>query len=185
MAENLLVTCGRTVLQQIGVDPDHEAVADTPARYAKAIKDLTSGYEVDIPALFKAKFTDACDEMVVLRGVPFYSLCEHHLLPFFGVAHVAYLPTDKVVGLSKLARLVDAFARRLQLQERLTRQIATALMTNGNAKGAGCVIEARHLCMEARGIEKAGATFTTSSVLGAFRDNPTVRAEFFALVHGR
>lgn len=166
------------------LDPDHprEGLADTPARVAKAWKHWCSGYDVDVGALLKT-FDDGgerYDEMVQVMHIPFYSHCEHHLAPFFGTACIAYVPNGKVVGLSKLSRLLDAFARRLQVQERLTVQVADALMDNLDPKGVGVHVRARHMCMESRGICQQGHHTVTTALRGVFKDRPEVRAEFLA-----
>lgn len=162
----------------------HEGVDATPQRAAAALLEMTSGYEVDVAALFTTFEKDGYDEMIIERGIPFVSLCEHHLLPFSGVAHVGYLPDERVIGLSKLARIVDAYARRLQIQERLTVQVADALDEHLRPLGSVVVVEAEHSCMACRGIRKAGITCITSSVRGAMRDKPEARAEALALAKG-
>ena len=176
----------RTLIENtIGEDPTREGVLDTPDRAARAWQELTAGYAADLDVLMDATFdADGYDELVLLRGYPFHSLCEHHLLPFVGVAHVGYIPSARVLGLSKLGRLVDAYARRLQLQERLTVQVAEALEAYLNPTGVIVVIEARHLCMELRGVAKAGQQMQTSALRGAFKDKPEARAEAFALIGG-
>jgi GTP cyclohydrolase I len=159
---------------------------ETPLRAAKAWEEWTSGYNQDPAELLKV-FEDGaegCDQMVVVSDIPVYSHCEHHLAPIFGHATVGYLPSSRIVGLSKLNRLVDVFARRLQVQERMTNQIADALMTHLQPRGVGVVIKARHMCMESRGVKQNGSLTTTSSLHGVFRDDPTVRSEFFSLAHG-
>jgi GTP cyclohydrolase I len=171
------------VLRQLGEDPAREGLLKTPERVEKALHDLTSGYRQDIGkivngALFSVKY----DEMVIVKDIEFFSLCEHHLLPFFGKIHVAYLPKAKVVGLSKIPRIVDMYARRLQLQERLTQEIAHSLQQVLEPLGVGVVCEARHLCMMMRGVEKQHSGAVTSSMLGAFRDRKETRDEFLALV---
>ena len=172
----------RTLLQRLGEDPEREGLAGTPERAARALRDLTDGYALEAADVVgDAIFEQEYDEMVLVRDVPFYSLCEHHLLPFFGVCHVAYQPAGRVVGLSKIPRLVDVFAHRLQLQERLTREVAEALQEAIQPLGVGVVMEARHLCMEMRGIERAGET-VTSCLLGVFRDDARTRGEFLELV---
>lgn len=156
---------------------------ETPGRVARSLRYLTEGYGLDAhSAVAGALFDQDYDEMVLVREIPFFSLCEHHLLPFFGVAHVAYLPRGRVVGLSKIPRLVDVFAHRLQLQERMTRQVAEALEEVTNAKGVAVVVEARHLCMEMRGVEKVGGQTVTSCMLGYFRSDARTRAEFLELI---
>jgi len=167
----------------IGEDPEREGLKKTPERYEKALKFLTSGYHQNVDHLLNgATFRVCYDEMVVVKDIEFFSLCEHHLLPFFGKAHVAYLPNKKVIGLSKVARLVNMYARRLQIQERLTNQIARALEDKIAPQGVGVIIEARHLCMQMRGVEKQHGQAVTSAMLGAFRENKQTRDEFLALV---
>jgi GTP cyclohydrolase I len=176
----------RALLERLGEDAGREGLIGTPDRVASSLRDLTEGYAMDAAdAVGDAVFAQDYDEMVVVRDLPFYSLCEHHLLPFFGVCHVAYQPAGRVVGLSKIPRLVDVFAHRLQLQERLTRQVAEALQEVVEPNGVGVVIEARHLCMEMRGVERTGAQTVTSCMLGAFRDDARTRAEFLELVRQR
>lgn len=173
----------RKMLVELGEDPNREGLRRTPERYEKAIRFLTSGYRQDPEKLLNgAMFTVGYDEMVVVRDIELYSLCEHHLLPFFGKCHVAYIPNDKVVGLSKIARMVNMFARRLQIQERLTSQIAKAIQDKLSPQGVGVIVEARHLCMVMRGVEKQHSTATTSAMLGVFRDNKQTRDEFLSLV---
>src|SRR6201988_4680459 len=173
-----------SLLVELGEDPDRQGLKATPERVAKALRELTDGYDIkpeDVVA--DAIFDQDYDEMVVVKDVAFYSLCEHHMLPFFGKCHVGYLPKGKVIGLSKIPRLVEVFAHRLQLQERLTNEIAEALNTTLAPKGVGVVVEARHLCMEMRGVEKPGGQMLTSCMLGTFRRDPRTRAEFLELVH--
>lgn len=168
-------------------DVERDGLEETPMRFAKAFAQYTSGYDQDPASLLKSFESDGYDELVIVRRIPFYSLCEHHLAPFFGEATVSYLPSGRVVGLSKLARLVECFARRLQVQERLTKQVAGALADSGlNPRGVGVVVSARHLCMEARGIQKPGTSTVTSSMLGEFRSNQALRSEFLSLskAHG-
>ena len=173
----------RKMLVELGEDPNREGLRRTPERYEKAIRFLTSGYRQDPEKLLNgAMFTVRYDEMVVVRDIELYSLCEHHLLPFFGKCHVAYIPNDKVVGLSKIARMVNMFARRLQIQERLTSQIAKAIQDKLSPQGVGVIVEARHLCMVMRGVEKQHSTATTSAMLGVFRDSKQTRDEFLSLV---
>lgn len=170
------------ILQFIGENPQREGLRETPDRVAKAWKHWGSGYNVDIKSLLKV-FEDGaegCDEMVLVRNIPFYSHCEHHMAPFFGTATVAYLPNKKIVGLSKLSRLVSAFALRLQVQERLTGQIADAIIEHLDAKGAGVFISARHLCMESRGVERQGSNTETTALRGLFFTDPMVRTEFLS-----
>jgi GTP cyclohydrolase IA len=171
------------VLRQLGENPDREGLARTPQRVEKALKYLTSGYQQDVEKVVNgALFTVKYDEMVIVKDIEFFSLCEHHMLPFFGKIHVAYLPKHKVVGLSKIPRLVDMFARRLQIQERLTQDIAQSLQQVLDPLGVGVVCEARHFCMMMRGVEKQHSGAVTSAMLGAFRDRKETRAEFLALV---
>ena len=174
----------RQMLEAIGEDPDREGLRKTPERFEKAISFLTSGYRQDAQKLLSgAMFEVAYDQMVVVRDIELYSLCEHHLLPFFGKCHVGYIPRNRVIGLSKVARLVNLYARRLQLQERLTRQIAEALMEYSDPHGVGVVIEARHLCMVMRGVEKQHSRAVTSAMLGVFREHAQTREEFLSLIH--
>lgn len=173
-------------LQTIGEDPDREGLRRTPYRVAKAFQYLLKGYEQDPMELFeKAVFVEDYDEMIVVRDIDFYSLCEHHLLPFFGKCHIAYIPDKKIVGLSKLARLVEVYSRRLQVQERLTNQIARTIEKALNPIGVGVVIEAQHLCMMMRGVEKQNSLAVTSAMLGAFRSSSATRSEFLGLVRSR
>jgi GTP cyclohydrolase IA len=175
----------RKMLVQLGEDPSREGLRRTPERFEKALRFLTSGYRQDPEKLLNgAMFTVCYDEMVVVRDIELYSLCEHHLLPFFGKCHVAYIPSKKVVGLSKIARLVNMYARRLQIQERLTSQIAKAIQEKLSPQGVGVIIEARHLCMVMRGVEKQHSSATTSAMLGVFRDSKQTRDEFLSLVQG-
>jgi GTP cyclohydrolase I len=171
------------MIREVGEDPGREGLLRTPGRVHRAWRYLTQGYGRNPEEILRtAVFQEECNEMVLVREIEVYSLCEHHLLPFFGKCHVAYLPRGRVVGLSKLARLVDAFARRLQVQERLTTQIAQALQTALDPLGVGVVMEARHLCMMMRGVEKQNSLAVTSCLLGEFETNPKTRAEFFELV---
>jgi GTP cyclohydrolase I len=173
----------RTLLESVGEDPAREGLARTPERFLRSLAFLTSGYQADLQAILrKALFTVEYDEMVIVRDIEVFSLCEHHLLPFFGRCHVAYLPQGKVLGLSKIPRLVDAFARRLQVQERLTTQIAETIQEWIQPAGVGVVIEARHLCMMMRGVEKQHSSAVTSHMLGQFRDNAESRTEFLSLI---
>ena len=176
-----LQTHVRAILEQIGEDPTREGLAKTPARVARAYEFLTSGYAQDPKAVINgALFVEEYSEMILCRDIDFFSLCEHHLLPFFGTAGVAYIPRGRVVGLSKIPRIVEMYSRRLQVQERLTQQIADFLMERLDPKGVGVVIEATHLCAVMRGVRKAGTVMTTSAVLGLFRANDKTRSEFFA-----
>jgi GTP cyclohydrolase I len=174
----------REILLAVGENPDREGLLRTPNRVARAYGELMAGLHVDPKRHLKTVFTENYDEVVLLRDIEFHSLCEHHLLPFTGRAHVAYLPAGKVVGLSKLARLVEGFARRPQVQERLTTQIADALMDELQPIGAACVIEAVHTCMTIRGAKKHGSTMVTSALRGIFKDSPASRAEILSLMHG-
>jgi GTP cyclohydrolase I len=174
----------RRMIVQLGEDPDREGLQRTPERFEKALRYLTSGYRQDPEKILNnAMFSVGYDEMVVVKDIEVYSLCEHHLLPFFGKCHVAYLPNKRVVGLSKIARMVNMYARRLQIQERLTNQIATTIQEQLKPQGVGVIIEARHLCMVMRGVEKQNSAAVTSAMLGAFRDNKQTRDEFLSLVH--
>ena len=168
---------------ELGEDPDREGLVRTPARVEKALKFLTSGYDADIDTVLNdALFTVDYSEMVIVRDIDFYSLCEHHLLPFFGKCHVAYIPRTRVNGLSKIPRLVDVFARRLQIQERMTNQIAETIRAKINPLGVAVICEGTHLCMSMRGVEKQNSFAVTSAMLGAFRDNARTRMEFLELV---
>lgn len=174
------------VLTEIGEDPTREGLSGTPERVAKAAQFLTSGYDSDIDAVVNnALFTVDYSEMVIVKDIDFYSVCEHHLLPFFGRCHVAYLPRHRVIGLSKIPRLVEVFSRRLQVQERLTNQIAETLSTILDPLGVGIVVEATHLCMLMRGVEKQNSFAVTSAMLGSFRDNARTRMEFLELLKQR
>jgi len=171
----------REILTEIGEDPDREGLRTTPDRVHRMCSELTAGYHVDPDRLInRAVFEVGYSEMVVVKDIPFYSLCEHHLLPFFGNAHVAYIPEGRVIGLSKIPRVVEMYARRLQVQERLTQQVADFLMERLEPKGVGVVVEATHLCAAMRGVRKPGTVMTTAAVLGLFRRNDKTRAEFFA-----
>lgn len=173
----------RQLLAEIGEDPAREGLVDTPKRAAKALRYLTRGYTEDIDHVVNgAVFESDNDQMVIVKDIELYSLCEHHLLPFIGKCHVAYIPSGKVLGLSKVARIVDVFARRLQIQENLTTQIADTILTYTNALGVAVVIEAKHLCMMMRGVEKQNSVMTTSCMLGVFRDDESTRAEFLSLI---
>jgi len=176
----------REILAKLGEDPDRDGLLRTPQRVEEALKFLTSGYRMDIQkvvngALYEVKY----DEMVVVKNIEFFSLCEHHLLPFYGKMHVAYLPKAKVVGLSKIPRIVDVFARRLQIQERLTQQVAQTIQEMIDPVGVGVICEARHFCMMMRGVEKQHSGAMTSAMLGIFRDRKKTRDEFLALVNHR
>ncbi|NVZ62847.1 GTP cyclohydrolase I FolE [Pseudomonas gingeri] len=173
----------REILLGLGEDPEREGLLDTPKRAAKAMQYLCHGYAEDLAGVVNgALFASDNDEMVIVKDIELYSLCEHHLLPFIGKAHVAYIPTGKVLGLSKIARIVDMFARRLQIQENLTREIADAIQQVTSAAGVAVVIEAQHMCMMMRGVEKQNSTMNTSVMLGAFRDSNTTRMEFLQLI---
>jgi len=176
--------CVRQMLEILGEDPDREGLIKTPQRVYKAFLHLTQGYHKDPKeVLGEALFSSSNDEMVLVRDIEFYSLCEHHLLPIIGRAHVAYIPDGKVVGLSKIPRMVEVFARRLQIQEQLTEQIADALMETVQPKGVGVVIQARHMCMEMRGVEKICSTTVSSALRGIFKENLKTREEFFNLIN--
>ena len=182
-ADALLEEAVKTLLVEIGEDPSREGLARTPGRVRRMYDELTAGYHVDPDALINdACFTVDYDEMVVVRDIEFFSLCEHHLLPFIGKAHVGYLPRGRVVGLSKIPRIVDMYAQRLQVQERLTVQVADFLMEKLEPKGVACVIEATHLCTMMRGVKKQEATMVTSSMVGTFRRDARTRAEFMGLI---
>jgi len=176
----------RKILVKIGEDPNREGLVRTPDRAEKALRYLTSGYEMDVNQIVNgALFTHECDEMIIVRDIEFFSMCEHHLLPFFGKVHVAYLPDKKVIGLSKIPRLVDAFARRLQLQERLTQQVAETIRDVLEPRGVGVICEARHFCMMMRGVEKQHSGTLTSAMLGDFRTRKETRDEFLSLVSAK
>jgi GTP cyclohydrolase IA len=171
------------ILLKIGEDTQREGLVRTPERAEKALRFLTSGYETDLQSIVNgALFHEKCDEMVVVKDIEFFSMCEHHLLPFFGKMHVAYLPKDKLIGLSKIPRIVDMFARRLQLQERLTQQVAQIIEEVLDARGVGVICEARHFCMMMRGVQKQQSGTVTSAMLGAFRNRKDTRDEFLSLV---
>jgi GTP cyclohydrolase I len=174
------------IIRQLGENPERDGLARTPARVEKALKFLTAGYSTDIGQIVNGALFDVnYDEVVIVRDIEFFSMCEHHMLPFFGRVHVAYLPDTKVLGLSKIPRLVDAFARRLQIQERLTQQIAETLQELLNPRGVGVICEARHFCMMMRGVEKQHSGAITSAMLGAFRHDKETRNEFLSLVGQR
>src|SRR5580765_2724443 len=176
----------RQLLAGIGEDPSREGLIDTPKRVEKSMRFLTSGYKADVDAMLNnALFTVDYNEMVIVKDIDFYSLCEHHLLPFFGKCHVAYIPNGRVIGLSKIPRLVDIFARRLQLQERMTNEIAETIRTKINPLGVAVVCEGTHLCMAMRGVEKQNSYTITSAMLGAFRDQARTRMEFLELLKQR
>jgi GTP cyclohydrolase IA len=175
----------RSMLAEIGEDPEREGLRRTPLRVAKAMDFLTSGYQLSAESIIKgAVFAEDVREMVVVRDIEFYSMCEHHMLPFFGHAHVGYLPNGKVVGLSKVARVVDVFARRLQVQERLTNQVADAMMEHLGAHGVAVVMEASHTCMMMRGVQKQRSTTVSSAMRGAFETDSRTRAEFMSFIRG-
>ncbi len=173
----------KNLLKDIGEDVKRDGLKDTPARAAKAFGYLTKGYKDNIDSIVNnAIFDSNNDEMIIVKDIEIYSLCEHHLLPFFGKCHVGYLPNNKIIGLSKVARIVDVFARRLQVQENLTKQIADAIQHYTGGKGVGVVIEAKHLCMMMRGVEKQNSSMITSYMLGAFRKESSTRGEFLSLI---
>ncbi|MBA2778746.1 GTP cyclohydrolase I FolE [Halomonas kenyensis] len=175
----------RQIILELGENPEREGLRDTPKRAAKAMQFLTRGYTQTLEELVNgAVFESDTDEMVLIKDIELYSMCEHHLLPFIGKCHIAYLPSGKVLGLSKFARIVDMYARRMQIQENLTRQVAEAVQQVTGARGVAVVIEARHLCMMMRGVEKQNSSMSSSVMLGAFRDNPTTRQEFLTLISG-
>jgi GTP cyclohydrolase IA len=175
----------RRIIELLGEDPRRDGMRRTPERYEKALRFLTSGYSQDPDKLLNGALFQVCyDEMVVVKNIELYSLCEHHILPFFGRCHVAYIPNQRVLGLSKIPRLVNMYARRLQVQERLTSQIASAIQDKLQPQGVGVIIEARHLCMVMRGVEKQHSQAVTSAMLGVFRDRQETRDEFLSLVRG-
>lgn len=181
--EGLIAGHMEEILRQLGEDPEREGLLATPMRSEKALKFLTSGYETDLDSIVNgAIFNEKCDEMVIVKDIEFFSLCEHHLLPFYGKAHVAYIPNNKIIGLSKIPRIVDMFARRLQVQERLTRQVAECLQDLLDAQGVGVIMEARHFCMMMRGVEKQHSGTVTSAMLGVMRQRKETRDEFLSLV---
>ena len=174
----------KKILVELGEDPTRDGLIRTPERVDKSLRYLTGGYKEDADSILNGALFDVQhDEMVIVKDIDVFSLCEHHMLPFFGKCHVAYLPSDKVVGLSKIPRLVDMYARRLQVQERLTLQIAETLKEKINPRGVAVVIQAQHLCMIMRGVEKPNSTAVTSSMLGLFKDNQNTRNEFLNLIH--
>lgn len=175
----------RSTIKTLGEDPTREGLVSTPKRYAKAMEFLMSGYKMDMNKIVNgALFSEGASEIVLVRDIEMFSLCEHHLLPFFGKVHVAYIPNGKIIGLSKIPRIIDVFARRLQVQERLTTQISEELMRILSPLGVAVIIEASHLCMMMRGVEKQNSYTITSSMLGAFRDDPTTRKELLDLLNG-
>ncbi|SFU34833.1 GTP cyclohydrolase I FolE [Halomonas korlensis] len=176
----------RQIILELGEDPEREGLRDTPKRAAKAMQFLNHGYTQSLEEIINgAVFESETDEMVLVKDIELYSMCEHHLLPFIGKCHIAYLPSGRVLGLSKFARIVDMYARRMQIQENLTRQIAEAVLQVTDAKGVAVVIEARHLCMMMRGVEKQNSSMTSSVMLGAFRDKQSTRQEFLTLINSR
>jgi GTP cyclohydrolase I len=173
----------KTILTRIGEDPGREGLIDTPKRVEKSLKYLTRGYQQNIQDVINgAIFTAESDDMVIVRHIEFYSMCEHHMLPFFGKCHIGYIPKGKILGVSKLARLVDMFARRLQIQERLTHQVAQSIVEAIGCEGVGVVMEAQHMCMLMRGVEKQNSVMTTSAMLGSFRREASTRNEFLTLI---
>ncbi len=183
--QNGIIESVRRILEYIGEDPEREGLAKTPDRVARAYAYLTKGYAEDPKAVInQAMFTEDYQEMVLVKDIDFFSLCEHHLLPFYGRAHVAYIPKHRIVGLSKVARLVEVFSRRLQVQERLTTQLASTVMEELDPRGVGVIVRAEHLCMRMRGVEKQNSVVTTSAMLGVFRSNQATREEFITLVNG-
>jgi len=173
----------KTLIEKIGEDPNRSGLLDTPMRAAKAWEFLTAGYHQNLTDIVNnATFTSSCKDMVIVKNIEFYSLCEHHLLPFIGKCHVGYIPRNKVLGVSKIARITELYARRLQIQETLTHQIAVAIEEVTDAIGVGVVMEAKHLCMMMRGVEKQNSEMTTSAMLGTFRDKPQTRSEFLSLI---
>lgn len=176
----------RDLLLQVGEDPEREGLRRTPLRVAKALDFLTSGYRMSVADVVRgAVFEESCEELVLIKDIEFYSLCEHHVLPFFGRAHVAYLPNRKIIGLSKVARIVDVFARRLQVQERLTNQVADALMQTLDPHGVAVIMEASHFCMMMRGVQKQSSSTITSAMRGTLRDNARSRGELLELLNNR
>jgi GTP cyclohydrolase I len=174
----------RTIIEQIGEDPNRQGLHDTPRRAAKAMEFLTRGYSQTLEKVVNnALFESDTNEMVIVQDIELFSLCEHHLLPFIGKCHVAYIPTGRVIGLSKIARIVDMYARRLQIQENLTKQIADAIQTVTGAAGVGVIIEAQHMCMMMRGVQKQNSVMKSSMMLGAFRNNVSTRMEFLQLTN--
>ncbi|ABC27432.1 GTP cyclohydrolase I [Hahella chejuensis KCTC 2396] len=181
-----LVAQYSAIIESLGEDVNREGLRDTPKRAAKAMQFLCRGYNQSLEEVTNgAVFESDTDEMVLVKDIELYSLCEHHLLPFIGRCHIAYIPNGKVLGLSKFARIVDMFARRMQIQENLTRQIAEAVLEVTNAHGVGVIIEARHMCMMMRGVEKQNSVMSSSVMLGSMRNNPSTRSEFLTLVHSR
>ena len=176
----------KELLIEIGEDPDREGLINTPDRVAESMKFMTSGYRQNIDEIINgAIFKEECDDMVIVKNIEFYSMCEHHMLPFYGKCHIGYIPKGKIFGVSKLARVVDCFARRLQIQERLTRQIAGTILDKIAPEGVGVVMEAQHMCMTMRGVEKQDSLMVTSAMLGNFRAEQATRAEFLNLIKGK
>ncbi len=174
----------KKIIEMLGEDPNREGLRDTPKRAAKAMGFLTNGYHQSVETIVNgALFTSDIDEMILVKNIELYSLCEHHLLPFIGKCHVAYMPNGKIIGLSKIPRIVDMHARRLQVQENLTKEIANTIKDITGAKGVGVIVEAQHLCMMMRGVEKQNSVMSTSMMLGLFREDPRTRAEFLSLVY--
>ena len=181
--DDRLESLARNLLVELGEDPDRDGLERTPRRVAESLRFLTKGYQEDVDQVLNGALYEVThDEMIIVRDIEVFSLCEHHLLPFIGKCHVAYIPSRKVIGLSKIARLVDVFARRLQVQERLTTQVAQVLMEKINPLGVGVVMEAQHLCMIMRGVQKQNSVAVTSAMLGVFRDKKQTRDEFLSLV---
>ncbi|MDG2176195.1 MAG: GTP cyclohydrolase I FolE [Gammaproteobacteria bacterium] len=183
MQDKILQDAYAAIIEQSGEDLNRPGLKDTPTRAAKAMRFLTQGYTLDVDEVVNnALFPSTSNEMVIVKNIELYSLCEHHLLPFIGKCHVAYLPTDTVIGLSKVARIVDMYARRLQIQEHLTQQIAETILRITDARGVGVIIESKHMCMMMRGVQKQNSVMTTSCMLGAFRDKQGTRSEFLSLI---
>lgn len=174
----------KNLIQYIGDDPNREGLQETPKRVILSYDHLFSGYGQRVEDVLKVFEDDSSDQMILLKEIEFYSTCEHHMLPFFGKAHIAYIPNGKVVGISKLARILEIFSRRLQIQERLAQNVTEALMTHLNPLGAACLLEAQHFCMTSRGVQKQNSVMVTSSLEGVFRENASVKAEFLALIKG-
>lgn len=174
----------RVILEQIGDNPLREGLKETPHRVVKSWNELFSGYNQDPAKVMKVFQDGACDEMVVAKNIEFFSMCEHHMLPFFGKAHIAYLPNKKVIGISKLARILEIYSRRLQIQERIGQEVTKALVEHLTPLGAACVLEAKHFCMICRGVNKQHSEIVTSSLTGAFKSDPAVRSEFYSLIKG-
>jgi len=173
----------KRLLENLGLDPESEYLKDTPSRVRKMLEFITSGYRVNIEELFeKSVFTKKYDQMIIVKDIDFFSMCEHHLLPFYGKIHIGYMPKEKVIGLSKLARIAEAFSRRLQVQERMTQEIAESIEKYLKPTGVGVVVEARHLCMMMRGVEKVNSIITTSVMLGTFKEDEKTRREFLNLI---